>query len=172
MLEDRRRALERACDEPAADELTVDREREASAGQERYRDAHDRDPAVLRPDAAAREGRGLEAVLLGRGDAHDGVLGRLVVVDRAQRDAGAERLDDRAARVDDDRRVVPVGVLRERAAVAERLAEADELARPLVPVRENEVTRSRRAVPDLESVAGVLVAARAVAGRDLLVLAE
>src|SRR5687767_10223954 len=102
VLEDRGRALEGSRDEPAADELTVDREREPATGDERDRDAHDRDPAVLRTDAAAREGRGLHAVFLGRDDANDGVLRRLVVVDRAEGDAGAERFDDRSLRVDDE----------------------------------------------------------------------
>jgi hypothetical protein len=93
-------------------------------------------------------------------------------VDRAKRDAGAERFDDRALRIDDECGVVPVPVLRLGTAIPQRLAEADELAGPLVPVREDEVARSRRSLLDLEAVARVLVPARAVSGRDLLGVAE
>ena len=74
---------------------------------------------------------------------HDGVLGLVVVTERVAADAGAQRLDDRALRRDDERGVVPVCELPIGAGVAKSLAELDETAEELAAVREDEVAGPR-----------------------------
>src|SRR5438132_8725670 len=74
LIEDRGRALERACDEPAADLLSRKSEAELAAGEEREGDAHDRGPVVLPTDPVLRERDHLFAVLVRGIDMHDCVF--------------------------------------------------------------------------------------------------
>src|SRR5438093_5914428 len=143
LIEDRGRALERACDEPAADLLSRKSEAELGAGEEREGDAHDRGPVVLPTDPVLRERDPLFAVLVRGIDMHDRVLSAVVRDERIASHAGSERLDDPAVGRHDERAVIPVGVRRVLAREPEPLAELDHAAEELSAVSEDEVSGQR-----------------------------
>src|SRR5438309_12030720 len=93
-VEDRAWALERACDESAADELPRESKAELRTGEQRERDAHDREPVVGRADPVLREGDHLFPVLVRRVDVHHGVLSPVVRRERVPAYPGSKRLDE------------------------------------------------------------------------------